>query len=69
MANSAKYTTVSILRKDKKKLDFIRAKFGKSLSVVLGEMIEDKYTMEFGTKGEVVYASTEGEETNAVVVV
>ena len=58
MPNSPSYTTVSILRSDKMKLDFVRAKRSQSLSVILGELIEQEYERLFGEK-EVVYASTE----------
>jgi hypothetical protein len=66
MANSVKYTTISVLRKDKKKLDFLRADEGGSLSVLLGRLIGEEYDKRF-VKGEVAYASTE-EGSGAVVV-
>ena len=69
MPNSPVYTTVSILRNDKMKLDFVRARRSQSLSVILGELIDKEYEKLFG-EGEIVYASTEENgESGAVPIV
>lgn len=57
MPNSPRYTTISVLKTDKMKLDFVRAKRSQPLSVILGELIEQEYERLFGEK-EVVYADT-----------
>lgn len=67
MPNSLKYTTISVERKTKTLLDYLRAKKGKSLSVIVHEMVKLEYEKEFG---EVYYASTEENgESGAVPIV
>lgn len=67
MPNSPRYTTISVLKTDKMKLDFVRAKRSQSLSVILGELIEQEYERLFGEK-EVVYIDAM-EPSNSVPII